>query len=148
MNREQALGWTAIALSTTVASFWAWWGVTENFHEGWYYASFFQNVGWMLVRYMSPMIVFLVLGALAAAWPQVGGGLHILAGIMIPLLFARNLGAILIMVIPLLILGVLYYRSSPPPFIQALIVLVVVPALLAIVLAIEPVTRIMGRIDD
>jgi uncharacterized Ntn-hydrolase superfamily protein len=67
---------------------------------------------------------------------------------MIPLLFARNLAAILIMVIPLLILGVLYYRSSPPPFIQALIVLVVVPALLAIVLAIEPVTRIMGRIDD
>ncbi len=148
MNREQALGWTAVALSTAVASFWAWWGVTENFHEGWYYASFFQNVGWMLVRYMSPMIVFLVLGALAAAWPQVGGGLHILAGIMIPLLFARNLAAILIMVIPLLILGVLYYRSSSPPFIQALIVLMVVPVLLAIVLAIEPVTRIMGRIDD
>ena len=148
MIRKEALGWTAIALSTLVASFWAWWGISENFHEGWYYTSFFQNVAWMLVRYMSPMIVFLFLGTLAAAWPQVGGAMHILAGIMIPLLFARNLTAILIMIIPLLILGVLYYRSSPPPFPQAMIILYVVPILLAIVLAIAPVIRVMGRIDD
>jgi uncharacterized Ntn-hydrolase superfamily protein len=148
MNRKEALGWTAVALSTLVASFWAWWGITENFHEGWYYTSFFQNVGWMLVRYMSPMIVFLFLGTFSIGWPQIGGGLHILAGIMIPLLFSRNLTATLIMVIPLLILGVLYYRSSSPPAFQALIVLFVVPVLLAMVLAIEPVVRIIGRIDD
>ena len=148
MNHKEALGWTAIALSTFVASFWAWWGVTENFHEGWYFASFFKNVGWMLIRYMSPMIVFLVLGTLSAAWPKIGGSLHILAGIMIPLLFSRNLTAILIMVIPLLILGVLYYRSAPPNFAQALTVLYVVPILLAIIMAIVPVTRIMARVDD
>jgi uncharacterized Ntn-hydrolase superfamily protein len=148
MIHKEALGWTAVALSTLVASFWAWWGVTENFHEGWYYASFVQNVGWMVVRYMSPMIVFLFLGILSIGWPQIGGGLHILAGIMIPLLFSRNLTAILIMVIPLLVLGVLYYRSSPPPALQALTVLLVVPILLSMVLAIEPVIRIMGRVND
>ncbi len=148
MIHKEALGWTAVALSTLVASFWAWWGVTENFHEGWYYASFMQNVGWMVVRYMSPMIVFLFLGILSVGWPQIGGGLHILAGIMIPLLFSRNLTAILIMVIPMLVLGVLYYRSSPPPALHALTVLLVVPVLLSMVLAIEPVIRIMGRVDD
>jgi uncharacterized Ntn-hydrolase superfamily protein len=147
MNR-QALGWTAVALSTLVASFWAWWGITENFHEGWYYASFMRNVGWMVIRYMSPMIVFLFLGVFSIGWPKIGGALHILTGIMIPLLFSRNLTAILIMVIPLLILGAIYYRSEPPPGVQALIVLAGVPVLLALVMAIEPIIRISGRIDD
>jgi uncharacterized Ntn-hydrolase superfamily protein len=148
MNREQTFGWTAVALSTVVASFWAWWGITENFHEGWFYPSFFENVVWMLYRYMSPMIVFLVLGTMGLIWPRVGGALHILIAVLIPVLFHRNLLATLLMIVPLLILGVLYYRSSPPLLPHAIIVLLVVPVLLAGVIAIEPVVRIMGRVDD
>jgi hypothetical protein len=149
MNREDTTGWGAVALSTIVVSFWAWWGITDNFHEGWFYASFFRNVGWMFYRYMSPMIVFLSLGILSAAWPKVGGPLHILAGVMIPLLFPeRNLLAMLLMIVPLVVLGVLYYRSSPPPFLHAVTIMAVFPVLLTMVLAIEPIIRIMGRIDD
>lgn len=149
MIREQTMGWTAVVLSTIVISFWAWWGITENFHEGWFYASFIRNVGWMLYRYMSPMIVFLTLGVVAAAVPRVGGPLHILVAVLIPILFpGRNLLALALIIVPLVILGVLYYRSSPPPFVQAFILLAVFPILLTMVLAIEPVTRIMSRVDD
>jgi uncharacterized Ntn-hydrolase superfamily protein len=148
MNREDTFGWTALVLSTVVASFWAWWGITENFHEGWFYPSFIENVAWMLYRYMSPMIVFLALGFVAVIWPRVGGALHILVAVLIPVLFHRNLLATLLMIVPLLILGVLYYRSSPPMLPHAIVVLLVIPILLASVLAIEPVVRIMERLND
>ena len=149
MIREQTMGWTAVVLSTFVASFWAWWGITDNFHEGWYFASFLQNVGWMLYRYMSPMIVFLFLGILSAAVAASGRtaahpGRHPDPAVLSRAEPARHP----IMIIPLLILGVLYYRSSPPPFLHAVTIMAVFPILLTMVLAIEPVIRIMNRVND
>ena len=58
LSMRQAIGWLAVVLSTFIACFWAFWGIIENFHEGWFYESFFLNVGMMLVQYLSPMIIF------------------------------------------------------------------------------------------
>ena len=55
---RQAVGWLAVVLSTFIACFWAFWGIVENFHEGWFHESFFFNVGLMFVQYLSPMIIF------------------------------------------------------------------------------------------
>ena len=36
--------WTAVSTSAVFANFWAYWGINENFHEGWYSVSFWGNV--------------------------------------------------------------------------------------------------------
>ncbi len=55
-TKRQPLGWLAVALSTSIASFWAFWGIIENFHEGWFHESLLLNVGLMFVQYLSPVI--------------------------------------------------------------------------------------------
>jgi len=62
MKKNQKLlyiGWVAVGISTTITCFWAFWGIVENFHEGWYYASWISNLGLMFVQYLSPMIIFM-----------------------------------------------------------------------------------------
>ena len=58
-KRRQIAGWIAVVFSTAVTSFWAFWGIIENFHEGWYYDSWLSNVGLMLVQYLGPMLIFI-----------------------------------------------------------------------------------------
>jgi hypothetical protein len=52
---------------------WAVWGSVENFFEGWYYPSLLQNVGLLLLQYLSPMLIFLALAVAAIRWPRSGG---------------------------------------------------------------------------
>ena len=58
-GKRQIVGWIAVGLSTAVTCFWAFWGIIENFHEGWYYESWLSNVGLMFVQYLSPMLIFM-----------------------------------------------------------------------------------------
>ena len=37
LDKRQVIGWIAVAISTIITCFWAFWGIIENFHEGWYY---------------------------------------------------------------------------------------------------------------
>ena len=69
---RRLLGWLAVALSTSIASVWAFWGIIENFHEGWFHESLLLNVGLMFVQYLSPVIIFVTLTLLAIAFPRVG----------------------------------------------------------------------------
>ena len=51
-RQRQFLGWTGVGLSTLAACAWAFWGIIENFHEGWYYPSLWGNLGLMLSQYL------------------------------------------------------------------------------------------------
>ncbi|MFN2151362.1 MAG: hypothetical protein ACK2T5_07195, partial [Anaerolineales bacterium] len=53
------VGWIAVSISTLVTCFWAFWGIVENFHEGWYAESLLANLGLMFVQYLSPMLIFM-----------------------------------------------------------------------------------------
>jgi hypothetical protein len=57
-RHRQFLGWTAVGLSTLAACFWAFWGIIENFHEGWYHRSLWANLGLMLAQYLLFMLLF------------------------------------------------------------------------------------------
>lgn len=59
LPRNKILGWAAVILPTLIASFWTFWGIIENFYEGWYQITLFVNLGLMLVQYLSPMILFM-----------------------------------------------------------------------------------------
>src|SRR6266508_5706779 len=82
LSKRQVVGWLAVALSTSIASFWAFWGIIENFHEGWYYCSTFENLGLMLVQYLSPMLAFAVITVVAIVAPRLGSILYLLIGIL------------------------------------------------------------------
>jgi hypothetical protein len=58
---RQILGWIAVGLSTLAGCFWAFWGIIENFHEGWYYPSLWMNLSLMVVQYL--FVTLLVVGA-------------------------------------------------------------------------------------
>ena len=58
-KRKVVVGWIAVGLSTAITCIWAFWGIIENFHEGWYNESMLLNVGLMFVQYLSPMLIFM-----------------------------------------------------------------------------------------
>lgn len=144
---RRLVGWITVGISTFLASLWAFWGAIENFHEGWYHTSFWQNLGLMFIQYASPMLVFLILTSLSLRFPFIGGGLLILAGAGLGAFFARGAGVLLIGV-PLVLLGLGYMYGRPSPLRWAYRIAVGLPLLLYIGFSIEPAIRVAGRYDD
>ena len=54
LDKRQIVGWVAVGLSIVITCFWAFWGIIETFHEGWYYESLLSNLGLTFVQYLSP----------------------------------------------------------------------------------------------
>ena len=149
-TKRRLLGWLAVALSTSIASFWAVWGIIENFHEGWFHESLLLNLGLMFVQYLSPVIIFVSLTLLAIAFPRIGSVAHVLAGLLLSLLLfdLKDRAAMLFVIGPMLILGTLYWFGRPQPRRAAYLLAVGLPALTLVVCGVEPVARIAGRSDD
>jgi len=61
LDKRQIAGWIAVCLSTVITCFWAFWGIIENFHEGWNDESMLSNVGLMIVQYLTPMLISQIL---------------------------------------------------------------------------------------
>jgi hypothetical protein len=57
-------GWASLLLFTLFACLWGFWGIIENFYEGWYYTSVWMNLKLMFYQYLSPVLLFLILGLL------------------------------------------------------------------------------------
>jgi hypothetical protein len=149
-SKRQVAGWLAVVLSTSVACFWAFWGIIENFHEGWFHDSFLLNVGLMFIQYLGPMIIFISLTLLAIAFPRIGGTTYALAGITLALVLFGwdNRVAMQLVILPMLLLGILYWYGRPQPRRRAYRVAVGLPMLALIVCGVEPVVRIAGRVND
>ena len=60
------LGWIAVAFSTALSSMWAFWGIVENFHEGWYYRSAASNIALMFVQYLGLTLILMAVAVVAA----------------------------------------------------------------------------------
>ena len=148
-TRPQILGWLGVGISTIVASFWAFWGAIENFHEGWYYASLWQNIGLMFVQYLSPMLLFMLIALLAIQSPKIGAGLHWLAALLaIGFFNAFSNAATFLIIIPVVGLGSLYWFGNPSPRKTARRVAVGLPLLILVVSGISPAIRVSQRYDD
>jgi len=149
------LGWIAVGISTLISSLWAFWGIYETFHEGWYFRSLSQNLG-LSLAYLALMLVLVALSVIALRWHRAGGGLYQLFGVgfCVWILMTRRVlspGVVLGWLpefLPVLVLGGLFWVGRPKPVSLAYEVCVVLPLLVAIGFAVEPVTRIAGRIDD
>ena len=149
LDKHQLVGWIAVGLSTVITCFWAFWGIIENFHEGWYYASWLSNVGLMFVQYLSPMLIFMGVTLISISWPRFGGGLHVILALLAVWFFQAFTDPVLLLIImPLIGIGVLYWFGRPQPRKIALSLAVGLPMLTLILSGIEPVLRVSQRMDD
>jgi hypothetical protein len=149
VDKRQIAGWIAVGLSIVITCFWAFWGIIENFHEGWYYESTLSNVGLMLIQYLSPMLIFMGVTLFSISWPRIGAGLHVLSAFLAAWFFQAftNPGTLLL-ILPLMGIGVLYWFGQPHPRKTAIYLAVGLPMVTLIISGIEPAVRVSQRLDD
>jgi len=148
---RQISGWAALAVSTGFACLWAFWGANENFHEGWYYASLWRNLGLMLVQYLSPMLIVMLVSAVILQWPRLALLLTVPSAITATLYFGKfrfSSVAFVLIAIPLVLLGVLYRFGRPEPRRWAWRCLIGLPLLTVIASGAYPGWMAMHRFDD
>jgi hypothetical protein len=149
IDKRQIVGWIAVVISTIITCIWAFWGISETFHEGWYYTSLLSNLGLMFTQYLSPMLLFMGVTLISIFWPRLGGSLHaILALLAIWFFDAFSNAATFLIILPLIGLGLLYWYGRPQPRKTAVSLVVGLPLLVMIIFGIEPVIRVSQRIDD
>jgi hypothetical protein len=149
MDRRQIAGWIAVGLSTAITCFWAFWGIVENFHEGWYYESLLSNVGLMFLQYLSPMLIFMGVALISISWPRFGAGLHVIFALLVAWFFQALISTVaLLLVVPLIGIGVLYWFGRPQPRKLALSLTVGLPSLTLLIAGVGPLLRVSQRLDD
>ena len=148
-KKRQIAGWAAVGLSTAITCVWAFWGIIENFHEGWYFESLWSNLGMMFVQYLSPMLIFMGVTLISIFWPHFGGGLHGLIALLAIWFFqAFSNAATFLIILPLIGLGAMYWIGRPQPRRLAVSLIVSLPMLTMIISGISPVIRVSQRVND
>jgi hypothetical protein len=149
VDKRKVVGWLAVGLTTAITCFWAFWGIVENFHEGWYYESFLSNVGLLFVQYLSPMLIFMGIAVISILWPRLGALLHVAAALLAVWFFqAFSNSATFLLILPLIGLGALYWFGRPEPRKLAISLAIGLPLLTLALSGIGPVLRVSQRIDD
>ncbi len=149
IDKRPLAGWIGVCISTTITCFWAFWGIIENFHEGWFYESLLLNLGLMITQYLSPMLLFMGVTLVSLYWPRIGGGLHIvLALFAVWFLQAFSNPVMFLLILPLVGLGALYWFGRPQPRKLAVSLVVGLPLLTLIISGIGPIRRVSQRIND
>jgi len=155
MRRTSMVGWLAVGISTIITCLWAFWGTFEAFHEGWYFELLRENLI-CTTQYLALMLIFLVLSVIPLRWPRTGAMLYQAFGIglFVWICMTRRvltLSAVigmLPMTLPPLFVGILFWTGRPKPVNRAYRISVFLPLIVTALCAIEPVTRIAGRVDD
>ena len=149
LDKRQVAGWIAVSLSTAITCFWAFWGILENFHEGWYSSSLLSNLGLMFVQYLSPMLVFMGVTLISIAWPRFGAGLHLLLVLLATWFFQALSNPILfVLILPVVGIGGLYGYGRPRPVRPALFLAGGLPLLVLVLAGVAPAVRVSQRFYD
>ncbi len=143
------VSWLPVGFSILITCFWAYWGANEAFHEGWYFRSLWMNIGLSLLQYLSPMLVFLVVGLISIYWPRIGGALHIAVAIFAAWFFnIFSNTVIFFLLLPLIGIGILYWRGNLPPKKSTARWMLGLPLLVFLASAIIPAYRVSQRISE
>jgi hypothetical protein len=149
IDRRLVVGWIAVGISTLITCVWAFWGILENFHEGWYHESLLSNLGLMFLQYLSPMLIFMGVTLISIFLPRIGAGLHMIVALIAIWFFqAFSNAATFLIILPLIGLGALYWFGRPQPRRIAVSLAVGLPVLTLIVAGIAPVYRVSKRVND
>lgn len=148
MDKRNISSWVAVILTAIFSCFWAFWGIIENFHEGWYYSSIWMNLGLMLAQYLFFTIIFILLGFAGIRFPRTGSILILIVAAAIPLFRIRSFAAIVTFSLPLLIIAVLFYFGKMKNKKFGYIITFALPLAVIIGFGVEPAIRVSQRVDD
>lgn len=141
------VGWLALAATVSFCCFWAFWGVKETFHEGWYYDSLFRNVALSLTQYLSPMLAFLFLGLLSVFFPRIAGVCCLAAGIG-SLFFFRTFAGRMLIGLPAVLLCAAFWFGRVGNRRLAVLLLLLLPMSVLLFFGIPDAIRVAHRVND
>ncbi len=146
---RRLIGWIAVAVSITLASKWAFWGILENFHEGWYHHDLVKNLAMLFGQYLFATILIIAAALIALRWRWVGAVLHV-AGVVFLLWFFWGIHpqVLTLLCVPLLLLAAGYAFGTARPRWLACSLLIGIPSLVTVGFGIEPAIRVANRVDD
>lgn len=149
-RKKTILGWIGVVITLLISGFWSYWGTFENFHEGWYLPSFWENMSLFFVQYMSFTIIFVVLAIVALKWKKLGLILHLILGAVSYWFFSGANFTVrgLLIVIPFVILGLIYYYGDPHPKKWANRLIIIIPLIIVLAISIPQGIKVSKRISD
>lgn len=144
------VGWIAVSISIVIASFWSYWGIVENFHEGWYSTLLYENLGMLFFQYLLFTIIFTGLACLSLWKPRIGFGFHVGLAVFIVFFFSGASFQViyLMLALPLIMLGLFYLYGRPQPIKWAYRLIVLLPLTIIIVVGTINYVRVSKRIND
>ena len=148
-KRQTIIAWIAVAISAIFANLWAFWGINENFHEGWYATRLWDNLLTMIFQYLLLALAFIGLGLIAIRFHRVGAGLSLGIGLFSIWFFhGASLPVHLTISGFFALIALAFFFGEPDPRRWAYAITAGLPCLTLLFFAIEPVLRISGRVDD
>lgn len=148
-DKKSVIGWIAVSVTTALSGIWAYWGAVENFHEGWYSASVWENLFLLFFQYLLITIALVSLAVIILRWKKIGLILHIIAAAL-SIWFFRGAFSVtgLMIAIPIIALGLGYYYGEPEPKKRAYRLLVTVPLIIILAVSIPHWIRVSQRVND
>jgi len=150
LGNKKHIAYLAIIISVFLSSFWAFWGINEFFHEGWYAGSIFNRLFLFLVQYMSFAIIFTLLPLISIKYKKVGLGIYIALGLFSAFFFSGGSFQIvyLTLALPFLFIGILFYYGEFSRIKFCKKIIIVPPVLIVLVFGTALLYRNINRIDD
>jgi hypothetical protein len=146
---RRVLGWIGVTIIAAAAGFWAYWGINENFHEGWYSPSLWDNLVMMVGQYLLLALVFTALGIVAIRWNRVGAILNLVIGLFSIWFFRGASLPVHVTIFGFFALIAFFFAAGrPAPRRLAYGIIVAIPLLTMLGFAVEPVVRISERVND
>lgn len=142
LSWRSAAGWGGYIIALGSTCLWAFWGIIENFHEGWYADSLGENLRGTLA-YLSPCGLFLGLTLLAVVHPRIGAAIWAVAGAGVILYFHNY-----VIAAPFFVLALLFGVGTFRPGKWTYRLVFLLPAVTVLVCGIEPAWRVSGRDND
>ncbi|MHB1152421.1 MAG: Lcl C-terminal domain-containing protein [Eubacteriales bacterium] len=147
---KNIIGWIGVGITLIFSGIWAYWGTVENFHEGWYSKSIWENLFMLVFQYLLFTILFVLLATVTLKWKLIGLLLHLILAVFCVWFFSGASFSVLglMIVMPVAGLGMLYYFGEPEPKKWAYRLLICVPLIIITAFSIPQGIKVSGRIND
>ncbi|MBI5631232.1 MAG: DUF1566 domain-containing protein [Elusimicrobia bacterium] len=139
-------GWLTLAAMVSLTCFWAFWGIKETFHEGWYYDSLPKNIV-LSLAYLGPMFAFLFLGLLSVFYPRITSAVCLAVGIGALFFFQTPAGRQLIAA-PVIVLCAACWFGRIENKRPAAMLCVLAPMLVLVAFGLPDAIRVAHRVND
>ncbi len=149
IRKNQFTGWTAVIISFIFINLWTFWGINENFHEGWYSEKLLENILMLFGQYLIVPIVFILLCIISLKWNITGSIIYFILGVLCFIFFGRRgIAAPFFIATPLFILGFLFLFGYVKNKKIAYFLIFVIPLIQIITIGSFNIIKVSKRVDD